>query len=123
MRLLSHGFTTAATTFASGQSGHSDAFGDSTVSSHVSTFSAQSFRVEKVVWSGATSAGVTTEGMKFRYGQSSLVVDSTIQLGVCPSSVPQTHVVDGLGLPVVGWFELVAPTTAAGGWTAQVFGV
>src|SRR3990167_8699705 len=100
MKLISQGYTTAASSFAVfSQQG-------SVAGEAVGIIAAGGFRIDAIQLNGGSSI-TSTVPFKFRYGQTT--ADSTLDLAVSGSSVLDYRV-DGLGI-IAPAGELVAPTT------------
>lgn len=118
MRLLGNGFTTAATTFAGTTAGAQEAFsGGSVVGS-------KGMIIRKIVaFAGGTTAAAGSSGLiKFRYGQSSGSVVSTLiilasahndALTSVTAGGAQSIVLDGLNIDA-SWFDADATVISAG---------
>ena len=119
MKLLANGFTTGATTIAGTTAGAREGFpGGAAVGP------AKSFNITKIVaFAGGTTAAAGSSGLlKFRYGQSSDAVFSTLillasahndALTSAAQGGPQKIVLDGLNISC-GWFDADVTIISAG---------
>ena len=106
MRMLSNGFSTAATSVAARAAGGSS-FGQQSA-----------YVIESVAVSGGSSAA-STVGVILRYGVNSTDENSLVLCAGDSSDV--TLVIPNLGLKANVW-EVTLPTTSARGWAVIVSG-
>ena len=124
MKLLGHGFSTAASTFG-GTTGGSGAAGGA-----AGNMPRGNLRIRKIVsfCGGTTEAPNTSGGIVFSYGQSSDVIEGTMVILPSPSggaisshSAAIAVELDGFDTPC-NWFEAESQEAASGGWGVFVFG-